>query len=67
MMLDMLWVDGLTIRDMHIRRPGYWTVHPTFSNNVRPFADRPSLYTTPHPHVKRGVLYRKWHKRCLSR
>lgn len=20
--------------DMKIRRPGYWTVHPTFSNNV---------------------------------
>ena len=35
MMLDLLWVDGLTIRDMEIRRPGYWTVHPTFSNNVR--------------------------------
>ena len=35
MMLDLLWVDGLTIRDLIIRRPGYWTVHPTFSNNVR--------------------------------
>lgn len=35
MMLDLLWIDGLTIRDMQIRRPGYWTVHPTFSNNVR--------------------------------
>lgn len=35
MMLDLMWVDGLTIRDMKIRRPGYWTVHPTFSNNVR--------------------------------
>eukprot|EP01065_Artemidia_motanka_P027529 TRINITY_DN32717_c0_g1_i1.p1 TRINITY_DN32717_c0_g1~~TRINITY_DN32717_c0_g1_i1.p1 ORF type:complete len:456 (+),score=140.37 TRINITY_DN32717_c0_g1_i1:57-1370(+) len=35
MMLDLLWVDGLTIRDLHIRRPGFWTVHPTFSNNVR--------------------------------
>lgn len=35
MMLDLLWVDGLTIRDMQIRRPGFWTVHPTFSNNVR--------------------------------
>jgi exo-poly-alpha-galacturonosidase len=34
MMLDMMWVDGLTIRDVAIRRPGYWTVHPTFSNNV---------------------------------
>jgi polygalacturonase len=29
-----MWVDGLTVRDMSIRRPGYWTVHPTFSNNV---------------------------------
>eukprot|EP00041_Stephanoeca_diplocostata_P030212 m.907050 g.907050 ORF g.907050 m.907050 type:complete len:377 (-) comp23711_c0_seq2:118-1248(-) len=34
-MLDLLWIDGLTIRDLSIRRPGYWTVHPTFSNNVR--------------------------------
>lgn len=34
-MLDMMWVNGLTIRDMHIRRPGMWTIHPTFSNNVR--------------------------------
>jgi len=33
-MLDLLWVDGLAVRDLHIRRPGYWTVHPTFSNNV---------------------------------
>jgi len=35
MMLDLLWINGLTIRDMQIYRPGYWTVHPTFSNNVR--------------------------------
>jgi hypothetical protein len=35
MMLDLLWVDGLTIKDLKIRRPGFWTVHPTFSNNVR--------------------------------
>jgi len=28
MMLDLLWVDGLTIRDLHIRRPGFWTTHP---------------------------------------
>ena len=34
MMLDLLWIDGLTLRDLSIRRPGYWTVHPTFSNNV---------------------------------
>jgi len=35
MMLDLLWVDGLTLRDLHIRRPGFWTIHPTFCNNVR--------------------------------
>ena len=35
MMLDLLWVNGLTVRNMRIRRPGFWTVHPTFSNNVR--------------------------------
>lgn len=46
MMLDLLWVDGLTIRDMQIRRPGYWTVHPTFSNNVRVTGN--SIVTTGH-------------------
>lgn len=35
MLLDLLWIDGLTIRDLKIRRPGFWTVHPTFCNNVR--------------------------------
>lgn len=35
MLLDLLFVRGLTIRDLHIRRSGYWTVHPTFSDNVR--------------------------------
>lgn len=34
-LLDLLWVDGLTIREVTIRRPGYWTVHPCFCNNVR--------------------------------
>jgi len=34
MMLDLLWIDGLTIRDLSIRRPGFWTVHPTFCDNV---------------------------------
>jgi polygalacturonase len=33
-LLDLLWVDGLTIRNLHIRRPGYWTVKPTFCSNV---------------------------------
>ncbi|KAJ8601577.1 hypothetical protein CTAYLR_005233 [Chrysophaeum taylorii] len=34
-MLDLLWVRGLTIRDLRIIRPGYWTVHPCFCDNVR--------------------------------
>ena len=34
MMLDMMWVRGLTIQNLAIRRPGYWTVHPTFSDNI---------------------------------
>ena len=34
MMLDLLWVDGLTVRNISVRRPGYWTIHPTFCNNV---------------------------------
>lgn len=46
MMLDLLWVDGLTIKDMQIRRPGYWTVHPTFSNNV--VVANNSIITTGH-------------------
>lgn len=33
-LLDLLWVDGLTIRDLRITRPGYWTVKPTFCSNV---------------------------------
>jgi polygalacturonase len=44
MMLDLMWVEGLTIRDLNIRRPGYWTVHPTFSNNVR--IENNSIITT---------------------
>jgi polygalacturonase len=44
MMLDLMWVEGLTIRDLSIRRPGYWTVHPTFSNNVR--IENNSIITT---------------------
>jgi len=35
MMLDLLWIDGLTIRGLKVRRPGYWTIHPSFCNNVR--------------------------------
>lgn len=42
MMLDLLWIDGLTIRDVKLRRPGYWTTHPTFCNNVR-FVDNDVL------------------------
>ncbi|KAJ8610479.1 hypothetical protein CTAYLR_007773 [Chrysophaeum taylorii] len=44
MMLDLLWVRGLTIRDLEITRPGYWTVHPTFSDNVR--VENNSIITT---------------------
>merc|ERR1712023_519010 len=35
MLLDLMWIDGLTIRDLHVTRPGFWTIHPTFCNNVR--------------------------------
>ena len=35
MMLDLLWINGLTLRDLRIRRPGFWTTHPCFCNNVR--------------------------------
>jgi polygalacturonase len=34
-LLDLMWVDGLTIRNLKLRRPGMWTTVPTFSNNVR--------------------------------
>ena len=35
MMLDLLWVNGLTVRGLTLRGSGYWTVHPCFCNNVR--------------------------------
>lgn len=35
MMIDLLYVDGLTLRGLRIRRPAFWTVHPCFCNNVR--------------------------------
>lgn len=31
----LLWVDGLTIQDLRFVRSGFWTIHPTFSNNIR--------------------------------
>lgn len=34
-LLGLLWIDGLTIRDVSLRRPAFWTVHPCFCNNVR--------------------------------
>ena len=33
-MLDLLWIDGLTLRDLRLRRPGFWTTMPAFCNNV---------------------------------
>ena len=35
MLLDLLWIRGLTVRDLHITRPGFWTIHPTFCDDVR--------------------------------
>ena len=34
-LLGLLWVDGLSIQNLKLRRPAAWTIHPTFSNNVR--------------------------------
>ena len=34
-LLGLLWVDGLTVRDVVLRRPAFWTVHVCFCNNVR--------------------------------
>ena len=34
-LLGLLWVDGLTISNLTLRHPAFWTVHPCFSNNVR--------------------------------
>ena len=33
-LFGLLWVDGLSIRDIEVRHPAFWTIHPTFSNNV---------------------------------
>lgn len=35
MMLDLLWIRGLTVKDLRITGAGYWTIHPTFCDNVR--------------------------------
>lgn len=35
-LLGLLWVNGLTIQNLHMRNPPGWTVHPCFSNNVFP-------------------------------
>ncbi|KAJ8601729.1 hypothetical protein CTAYLR_003209 [Chrysophaeum taylorii] len=34
MLLDLMWVRGLTIREVMITGSAYWTVHPTFCDNV---------------------------------
>ena len=34
-LVDLLWVDGLAVRDVTLRRPGYWTLHQRFCNTVR--------------------------------
>ena len=35
MLLDLLWIDGLTLKDLSLRRPAFWTAMPAFCNNVR--------------------------------
>ncbi|KAJ8603601.1 hypothetical protein CTAYLR_004856 [Chrysophaeum taylorii] len=34
-LFDLLWIDGLTLRGLSVRNSGYWTLHPTFCDNVR--------------------------------
>jgi polygalacturonase len=34
-LLDLLWIDGLTLKDLSLRRPAFWTAMPAFCNNVR--------------------------------
>mmetsp|Transcript_12717 Transcript_12717/g.40325 ORF Transcript_12717/g.40325 Transcript_12717/m.40325 type:complete len:466 (+) Transcript_12717:48-1445(+) len=45
-MLDLLWIRGLTIRDLVITGTGYWTIKPTFCDNVR--VERNRILTTGH-------------------
>jgi exo-poly-alpha-galacturonosidase len=34
-LLDLLWIDGLTLDNLYLRRPGFWTTLLAFCNNVR--------------------------------
>jgi len=34
-LLDLLYVNGLTVRGLKLRKPGFWTTVPIFCNNVR--------------------------------
>lgn len=45
-MLDLLWIDGLTLQGVKLRRPGFWTSMPAFCNNVR--IEGLDIYTTGH-------------------
>lgn len=33
-LLGLLWIQGLTIRDLTITQPPFWTTHPTFCDQV---------------------------------
>jgi exo-poly-alpha-galacturonosidase len=45
-LLGLVYIDGLTVQGMKIRHPAFWTVHPTFSNNVRIISN--DIYTMGH-------------------
>ena len=32
--LGLLWVDGLTLRNFTLANSPFWSIHPTFCNNV---------------------------------
>jgi polygalacturonase len=33
-LMSLMWINGLTIEDLFITRPPFWTIHPVFCNNV---------------------------------
>eukprot|EP01102_Stenamoeba_stenopodia_P009594 TRINITY_DN2841_c0_g1_i2.p1 TRINITY_DN2841_c0_g1~~TRINITY_DN2841_c0_g1_i2.p1 ORF type:complete len:496 (-),score=105.47 TRINITY_DN2841_c0_g1_i2:106-1536(-) len=43
--LAPLWVNNLTIRNLHVQNSGFWSIHPTFCNNL--VVDNVSVYAPP--------------------
>jgi hypothetical protein len=47
-LLDLMWIDGLAIENLLIIRPPFWSIHPTFSNNIVVRNVNVSTFGTPN-------------------